>query len=392
MITILADDLSGAQEALAAASRLGPEPRSADALLLLDPADIADIPLVAGDGPDAPSALAVDLHARGLPEQQAAARLEGALDALAARGRLGGDRRVLIKTDSILRGPVGALAAAAARHAPVVLCPAVPALERSAVGGIVHVHGVPLHRTALWAAETAAAPRAIAEVMGPAELVHADLATLRAGELASLLAPGRIVIADAQSAEDCRAVADAADGAILVGAGGLAAALEGGESGTGAPPAPADARATTLAVGSAAAGTRAQIAALAEARVPVMPWAPGARIPPAAGDRALVIDVPLDPSRADELADAFTRAVAAADAGEHLVLTGGQTARAVLDQLGVRTLRPLVQPHHGAVVARTEDGRLVATRPGSFGDPRSLLDLLTSLHDIQHPFPEGLPA
>ena len=62
-----------------------------------------------------------------------------------------------------------------------------------------------------------------------------------------------------------------------------------------------------------------------------------------------------------------------------LVLTGGETARAVLDRLGVTALTPLTQVHHGAVVCLDETGRAVATRPGSFGGPDSLVQLVTAV-------------
>ncbi|TDD22037.1 hypothetical protein E1294_12960 [Nonomuraea diastatica] len=62
-----------------------------------------------------------------------------------------------------------------------------------------------------------------------------------------------------------------------------------------------------------------------------------------------------------------------------LVLTGGETARRVLDALGVHELTPLGQVHHGAVHCRTPDGRSVVTRPGSFGGPDSLLRIAAHL-------------
>ncbi|NBE97353.1 hypothetical protein GUY59_29915 [Nonomuraea sp. K271] len=62
-----------------------------------------------------------------------------------------------------------------------------------------------------------------------------------------------------------------------------------------------------------------------------------------------------------------------------LVLTGGETARRVLDALGVREMVPVGQVHHGAVHSRTPDGRSVVTRPGSFGGPDSLLRIAAHL-------------
>lgn len=62
-----------------------------------------------------------------------------------------------------------------------------------------------------------------------------------------------------------------------------------------------------------------------------------------------------------------------------LVLTGGETARATLDALGVRELEPVDEIHHGAVHSRTTDGRSVVTRPGSYGAEDSLLRIATAL-------------
>jgi 4-hydroxythreonine-4-phosphate dehydrogenase len=74
------------------------------------------------------------------------------------------------------------------------------------------------------------------------------------------------------------------------------------------------------------------------------------------------------------IAAALGRLVATAEAGHRpdLVLTGGETARAVVDAIGLTSLRPIHVVHHGAVVCVAEGGRRVVTRPGSFGDVDSL--------------------
>ena len=59
-----------------------------------------------------------------------------------------------------------------------------------------------------------------------------------------------------------------------------------------------------------------------------------------------------------------------------LVLTGGEAAGRVLDELGIVELLPIAEVHHGAVQSRAPDGRCVVTRPGSFGGPDSLLEIL----------------
>ena len=72
-----------------------------------------------------------------------------------------------------------------------------------------------------------------------------------------------------------------------------------------------------------------------------------------------------------------------------LVLTGGETARRVLDALDVHRLSPRGSVHHGAVVSTTDDGRTVVTRPGSFGGPDSLLAVLGALAPTHAAAPGG---
>ncbi|WP_250853004.1 four-carbon acid sugar kinase family protein [Streptomyces rhizosphaericus] len=90
-----------------------------------------------------------------------------------------------------------------------------------------------------------------------------------------------------------------------------------------------------------------------------------------------------EPMSGRRLVHGLARAVRAAVAAHHgavdLVLTGGETARRVLDALAVTELDPVGQVHHGAVHLRTPDGRSVVTRPGSFGDPDSLRHIVQAL-------------
>ncbi|MES4905540.1 MULTISPECIES: four-carbon acid sugar kinase family protein [unclassified Streptomyces] len=79
------------------------------------------------------------------------------------------------------------------------------------------------------------------------------------------------------------------------------------------------------------------------------------------------------------LARFVAAALARHDGAADLVLTGGETARRVLDALGVTELHPVGQVHHGAVHLRTPDGRSVVTRPGSFGDADSLRQIVHAL-------------
>ena len=96
----------------------------------------------------------------------------------------------------------------------------------------------------------------------------------------------------------------------------------------------------------------------------------------------LPADRVLDPARA-AAALADVAATVAVAAGADLVLTGGETARAVLDRLGTAWLVPLAQVEHGAVASRADDGRLVATKPGSFGADDVLVRLVDRLRTLR---------
>jgi 4-hydroxythreonine-4-phosphate dehydrogenase len=158
--------------------------------------------------------------------------------------------------------------------------------------------------------------------------------------------------------------------------------------GAGEPPTAA----TVLVVaGTAAPTVRTQLAALATQADVVLRLDPDALLndPTAAahqvaarlaGTRYAVVGIDgraeVRPHLAARLASALAAAVAPATrAGQALVLTGGETARAVLDRLDVTRLRPVAE-REGAVLSQTDTGRVVVTRPGSFGGPTSLTDLV----------------
>jgi 4-hydroxythreonine-4-phosphate dehydrogenase len=150
-------------------------------------------------------------------------------------------------------------------------------------------------------------------------------------------------------------------------------------------------------VGTAEPGAVAQVRRLVDDGAVHVPLGLAALLsePPAAALPALTAPVTVvtiapgtgsaagPPAPARRLVHGLARTVAAALAahsgGADLVLTGGETARRVLDALAITRLDPVGQVHHGAVHLRTPDGRSVVTRPGSFGDPDSLRHIVRAL-------------
>lgn len=312
------------------------------------------------------------------------------------------ERQAFIKIDSLLRGNVAAMLAAV--DGPVVLAPALPTGGRTVRDGVLHVDDVPLHRSPSWAAEDTAPPVSVAGAAAPRRCRTVPLAAVRSARLPEVLhecvAAGEIPVCDGETESDVDAVAGTAidvPGVRLVGSGGLAAVLAHRFSTSEgfARSAPNPEHALLFVIGTAHAGAAEQARRL-DPHVQRFPLEVSellagsdstGRIAQALRHRpvALTLRAPggTEPARSREivqrLAAATSRAVRATPLPVDLVLTGGETARRVLDALGVTALTPVGEVHHGAVHSRTPAGTSVVTRPGSFGEADSLARITTAL-------------
>jgi 4-hydroxythreonine-4-phosphate dehydrogenase len=402
----VADDLSGAAEVAVA---FGGRSRLALSRLA---------------GAAAGEAVVLDLNSRQLPAEEAASAVRDALRAFPP-GAV-----AFKKVDSLLRGNLAAEAAAWAEGSPgMLVATALPVAGRTVRNGVVHLDGVPLHRTSAWRAEDGrTAPGSVCEALtrggAPLRTRLVPLATIRAGAAALAAALDAAAayrahpVCDAETDRDLDAIAAAgiARGLRLLGTAGLAAAVgrvlgRGGGMPAGPPPAPVDgspSRPLLVVVGTAEPGAGVQIAHLLDggpgAGIGAVHTAVaaeallggGCALPAPAPGRTTVVSI--DGSRGIStgagraICQALARAVAPAAAGADLVLTGGETARRVLDALGARELRPVGQVHHGAVVARLPDGRFVVTRPGSYGGADSLSRIVRALREPSDvPSTTGVP-
>lgn len=478
-VVALADDLSGAAE-VAALLRLparleldparGRQPREAVGQLGTGSAReavVADLDSRQADGEAAAEAVRAVLAGSG-PDASPPRGTPYATDGPGvppARTTGTGHEPVLWykKADSLLRGNVGAEAAAFAEGAEaVVAAMSLPGAGRVVREGVVHIQGVPLRESGAWRTEGRTAPRSLPEALAPLPTVCLPVEAVRrgvralAGRLKDVAAQGRHPVCDAETDADLTVIAEAAlslgPGYRLLGSGGLAAAL-GRIIGDGTHDAaevhvPAASRPLLVVAGSAEPVVRTQIAQLVAAgahHVALTPRAladadantdanahaiavahahgpahahsrtdlssgtglspdhdhdlrPGPHrelgpLPSLAPDAVTVLSIDgsdgIRPAHARRLVAGLARTVAALPGGPDLVLTGGETARRVLDALGITTLRPVGEIHHGAVHCRTAEGRSVVTRPGSFGGPDSLLRIATALraHLLSPPSP-----
>ncbi|MVA77085.1 4-hydroxythreonine-4-phosphate dehydrogenase [Auraticoccus sp. F435] len=373
---VLADDLSGAVECAAVLGAGTP--------VLLSPEPLLDHGVPAGP-------VVVDADARLRSGAAAAGALEGAARALAGH-------TLFVKIDSLLRGPVAAAVSVAARRGTVVLCPALPAHGRSVRGGVLHLDGVPLHRTTAWHLEPVPAPDRVARLLPPGltgAVVGRD--RQRAGGLHQLLAdpPAPVLVCDAEGPDDLArlgAAVRAHPGTVAVGSSGLLAAVAGATPARGHRTTPPGRR--LVVVGSASAEAAEQtrrLLARHHVRLLPAPLHPDDGLDTAAfsasltaalagGDVVVTLPLPdraarVEPARlAAQLGAAVVRAVE--EQPVDLVLIGGATARGVLAAAGVERLEVVAQIHPGAVASLDPTGRLLVTRPGSHGSPDSLTQVL----------------
>lgn len=270
------------------------------------------------------------------------------------------------KIDSTLRGHVAVELAAARRflgRRSVLLAPSFPAQKRIVRDARLSVGGRPL----------AGDLRALLSGAGlPA--AHIDLATVRGDRLAVAL---RAVLATGARGIACDAVIDADLDRIaraglalrpcplFVGSAGIARALARTLPRVRPATRPAVAlRPVVTVVGSASPVSALQARRLARDSASVLVQMAWQRDPTPR-------DIPAVRRMGRLVAQAAPRA--------HYVLTGGETARAVLGARHIRALRLLGEVEPGVPFGMARDGTLVCTKAGAFGKPDTLINCVARL-------------
>jgi uncharacterized protein YgbK (DUF1537 family) len=328
-------------------------------------------------GPALPSgaqAAVVDLETRHLPPSDAYAAVQGFCRTLHGPPRVGREPRLYKKTDSALRGNIGAEMQALLDAFPgvaLVYVPAYPALGRSVRGGKLRIGGLPVSRTPF-----------AGDALNPS--IHDDIpVALAAGgcrasvvlaatpsRIPAAISPGSIVVCDGESEADLDAIAEALATAetawIPAGPGAFAARWIG--------------------------GLKLPVSAVAWPRPRTLLVVNGSTHPVsleqirAAPDDVAVITAPLarepsPPEVARRLAREVKQRLQAAGPGgpirtpDCLVIVGGDTAWHVLQALGASVIEPRGELLPGVPVSVISmEGRelTVVTKAGSFGSPEVL--------------------
>ncbi|MEA3549204.1 four-carbon acid sugar kinase family protein [Pseudarthrobacter sp. C1] len=373
---IIADDLTGAADAAAA---YGPTHTSS---VMLD---------VGSTWPEA-EILSINTESRYLAAEEAAAAVTSAAGRALNQGR-----RVFKKIDSLLRGNVGAEVAAALATATqgrgrglAIVAPAFPATGRTTLRGIVHVGGrqnIEGRFGGVVGGALAAGGLTVEVLAGEAGRTPEELAAhLRDVQERGIDA----VVLDASSDQDLQAIAAAADlldfPALLVGSGGLAAHIASREEGSARNAQVRHVGRTLTVIGSYSSLARQQTEALVAAGAEHITLDHTALEGPAvarhvaeAMTRNDVVLTPdpmgtVDKAQALVVAEALARATAGGIGHcDALVMTGGETATAVLKALGAGSFTVLGEIEPGVVMSLLpEPLPLLVTKAGAFGDAGTL--------------------
>jgi uncharacterized protein YgbK (DUF1537 family) len=298
------------------------------------------------------------------------------------------------------------------------MAPAFPAIGRTTCDGTQFAHGQPLHELDIWRLQGIAGRAHIPEMLQPAGLTCTVLTldVIRSGcglleeQMNAAAQQVDVLVCDAETDDDLLAIASAsmqlACKPIWVGSAGLAYQLPfaaGIARGVAAAPTllPSIGGPLLFVIGSLSRNSVEQVRTLASSSSTVMISVPPDAL--LAGEwyaysRALEgtieagRDVVLSPDAEPriELAQrpritAGLAHIALSASGEigALVASGGETARAVFDSLGVTQLRLLGELERGIPVSITENWRRplpVITKAGDFGGPDALLKCSQFLH------------
>ncbi len=356
------------------------------------------------------SVIALDTDTRDAAPELAERRVRDAMALVSP------DELVFKKVDSTLRGNLAVELRAAANQRDagcIVAAPAFPATGRTTRGGRQLIDGRPLEDSEFAAQVSTSVLR---DLLAPAGLRvrEVSLAQLRGGGLPDLVSdaePGEVLICDAETEDDLDAVGRGgiAGGRDVtwMGTAGLARRLAGllplGPGSDTASSERSDGP-LLLVVGSPAAATRAQLRRLHGEPDLVEVCAAGVDLATASAavrdalrcgcDCVLTLGGDADEAGERDAGRAGTEtlaavAAAAAEAAGGLVLTGGETARAVLGAISARALTLERELEPGIALAHTDApaSLAVALKAGGFGGDDALVACRSAMKQEQEEQP-----
>jgi D-threonate/D-erythronate kinase len=406
-MVVIADDLTGAADCAAPSAAFGH-----NAVVVLHSHQHQQ----SAAWPDT-DILSIDANCRCLSSERSAELIAQLVRLCHSRNRACPEYVLYKKIDSTLRGNVAREVAAllyarrslhpANTKLSILMAPALPAHGRTIVRGRLLVHGVPLENTDIWQSESRPAQSDVVQLLADAGLsCHLiDRSTVRSGlprlQQAILQSATQVdvVLCDSETDDDLRAIATASLGdrsiTAWAGSAGLASQIPqaiGIAPGTQHPQSTFASGATLFIVGSAAPASRQQ-ARILEA----IPNMTTFHATPAALHHSRILHtgmrhalqrgrdvlLTLDPGlhcssdEASMLSQAFAHLLSpCASLLGAVVATGGETARAALEALGIEQLRLIGEVEAGLAFSVGHGWAHplpIITKAGAFGSPHALV-------------------
>jgi 4-hydroxythreonine-4-phosphate dehydrogenase len=422
-LLIIADDLSGAADCGIACAGHGLN----TVVVLGDDAEDIDAEVLSVDG-----------DTRRLTPSEAEAKTIGLVSKYVSHN----DLLLFKKLDSTLRGNIGAELGAMlgtlrngqwrSERIVTVFAPAFPPAGRTTSNGRQLVRGMPLEETEIWRRHGMIGKADISRMLGTAGMrsAHVTLGLIRSSNrslgdaMIELAKNADVLICDAETDEDLRAIADASfalgRGTVWAGSAGLARHLPRAagldRSLRYLSEQPLASGPTLFVIGSLAGVSREQVKVLFTAQdiisivLPPEILLAGSQSP---GWRKLDLELrkaletgrdvvaslgmesPIEMAKGPLLSAALAGFVAPhADRVGALVASGGETARSVLQAWGVTGLRLVGELEAGLPFSVTEKWKRqlpVLTKAGDFGNPQTLFNCCQFLRQLDRSLP-GFPT
>ena len=389
---VIADDLTGALDTALQFRKAGQQ---------------TVVSTLSGVWPPGGTVIALSTETRHVSAASAAARVKAAFHTLPC----GTSSRIYKKTDSLLRGNIGAELRAlyeASGSGPLIFAPAYPTGGRTTIDGIHRLDGVPVAdaapgrdpRTPVKESHIPTLLRNSARLKAE----HVPLQVVRGGQDGFVAALTRatkagvaILVPDVETDQDLRAIASAlrtsAIGRICAGSAGLAEHLNQQDEGSPQPSGPARSAFVAAVVGTPNAHTKVQVErAVRTGRARRIPIRSRSDIeaairkarPDQPNNQLVIFDTTLegtDPRPEERHCQTqhiagLCKAIAGVADRPGLILTGGDTARAALDALGVDAIEVLGEIAWGVpgghALRGTHPVASVVTKGGTMGDPDAL--------------------
>jgi uncharacterized protein YgbK (DUF1537 family) len=421
---ILADDLTGASDTGAQFARQGKSMQ-----VIFDWAGLSS---------ESSDSIVIDTDSRSLSGEQAYIRVKEASAALKKQGYT----MIYKKIDSTLRGNVGQEIDAvldAYDFEAAILVPAFPRIGRTTIGGVHYLHGVPIHETEISRDPKTPVPESdvgqLLALQSGRKCASIHLTTLRSGVEAmrsriqeAIDDRAQLIVIDAETDQDMKRIAELVDfyanRFLWAGSAGLAQFLIAKDPNNierNYLQVSKESRSVLLVAGSASNVTRKQTAV-----VNSQPGVTAIEMDPFAlfqtpdrrgieeercfqglanalskgGDVTLYVDSSSEKIRltqeqgsrfgmesgdvSDRIAEALGKVAGRAVKKYSLkgvILTGGDTAKAVCRLLGVKGIRVVGELEHGIPIGHLlgADDLMVVTKAGAFGDDHSLLHAMQTL-------------